>query len=188
MASQRTFLVVKGIVYFVVIFIQLIKSCCQHLGRVGRWTWIRDKDKMGSEKNQPSHDLQHITKQPLIDNQKERSLTVTFTSSIRNMPQNIKEPQASTLMEIPEGFTVRVGPRDKEYLVPQYMIPALDQAFVAYHHKADLNVLHAELEVCHIPYSISAPPFLSASWDHIFRHCDTIASTYYIHIVCPNYW
>ena len=76
------------------------------------------------------------------------------------MPQNIKEPQASTLTEIPEGFTVCVGPGGKEYLVLQYMIPALDQAFAAYHHKADLNVLHAELEVHQIPDSILALPFL----------------------------
>ena len=74
------------------------------------------------------------------------------------MPQNIKEPQASTLTEILEGFTVHIGPRDKEYLVLQYMILALDQAVVAYHHKANLNVLHTEPEVCQIPYSISVPP------------------------------
>ena len=67
------------------------------------------------------------------------------------MPQNIEEPNAATLTEIPEGFTVRVGPGDKEYLVPQYMIPALDQAFAAYHHKTDLNVLNAEPEVRQIP-------------------------------------
>ena len=106
---------------------------------------------MGSGKNQQSHDLQHTAKQRLIDNQKERSLASTVTSSIENMPQNIEEPNAATLTEIPEGFTLRVGPRDKEYLVPQYMIPALDQAFAAYHHKTDLNVLHAEPEVCQIP-------------------------------------
>ena len=74
-----------------------------------------------------------------------------FTFSIENMPQNIEEPNAATLTEIPEGFTVRVGPGDKEYLVPQYMIPALDQAFAAYHHKTDLNVLNAEPEVRQIP-------------------------------------
>lgn len=102
------------------------------------------------------------------------------------MPQAIEEPQASTLTDIPEGFTVRVGPGDKEYLVPQYMIPALDQAFAAYHHKTDLNVLHTQPEVRQIPYSVSAPLFLSARRDHIFRRRDTIASTYYIHLVCPN--
>ena len=106
---------------------------------------------MGSAKNQQSRDLQHTAKQRVIDNQKKRSLASTVTSSIENMPQNIEEPTAATLTEIPEGFTVRVGPGDKEYLVPQYMIPALDQAFADYHHKTDLNVLHTEPEVRQIP-------------------------------------
>ena len=93
-------------------------------------------------------------------------------------------------MEVPEGFTVHVGPGDKEYLVLllQYMIPALDQAFAAYHHKADLNVLHAEREVCQIPYSISVPPFLSAPQDIYFGATIPLhLLIIFTYIVCPNY-
>jgi len=73
------------------------------------------------------------------------------------MPKSNEETQASILTEIPEGFTVRVGPGGREYLVPQYMIPALDQAFAAYHHKAELNVLSAQPQVRQTLYIFSAP-------------------------------
>ncbi|KIM38786.1 hypothetical protein M413DRAFT_12460 [Hebeloma cylindrosporum] len=43
----------------------------------------------------------------------------------------------TTLMTIPEGFTTQVGPDGKHYWVPPYLIPALDQAFVAHQSKAD---------------------------------------------------
>ena len=101
----------------------------------------------GINENQPSRDLIHTAKQALIDNRKERSLAFTFISSIRNMPKNNEESQPLTLMEVPEGFAVHVGPGGKKYFVPQYMIPALDQAFAAYHHKGKLNVLSAQPEV-----------------------------------------
>jgi len=78
------------------------------------------------------------------------------------MPKSNEEPQASILTEIPEGFTVHVGPGGKEYLVPQYMIPALDQAFAAYHHKAELNILSTQPQVRQILYICSAP--LSLCW------------------------
>ena len=111
----------------------------------------------GINENQPSRDSIHTAKQALIDNRKERSLAFTFISSIRNMPKNNEEPQPSTLTEVPEGFAVRVGPGGKKYLVPQYMIPALDQAFAAYHHKGELNVLSAQPEVRQINHIGSAP-------------------------------
>ena len=73
------------------------------------------------------------------------------------MPKNNEESQPSTLTEVPEGFAVHVGPGGKKYLVPQYMIPALDQAFAAYHHKGELNVLSAQPEVRQINHIGSAP-------------------------------
>jgi hypothetical protein len=51
--------------------------------------------------------------------------------------------QPSILMPLPDGFAIGIGPNNQQYLVPQYMVPALDQAFAAYQSKADLGVLNA---------------------------------------------
>jgi len=49
----------------------------------------------------------------------------------------------STLNNIPEGFTIGVAPDGQQYLVPQYLVPALDQAFATYHSKMRLDVVQA---------------------------------------------
>ncbi|KIM35092.1 hypothetical protein M413DRAFT_14730 [Hebeloma cylindrosporum] len=51
-----------------------------------------------------------------------------------------ENPSSST----PNGFTMGVTPDGKEYLVPQYIVPALDQAFSAYQTKAQLGVSNAQ--------------------------------------------
>lgn len=56
--------------------------------------------------------------------------------------QNTKQNQPSTtIAEIPDGFTIGTGPDGRRYLVPQFMVPALDQAFAAYQKKLELGVL-----------------------------------------------
>ena len=52
--------------------------------------------------------------------------------------------QSTTITKIPDGFTIGTGPDGQQYLVPQFMMPALDQAFAAYQHKMDLDVSKAE--------------------------------------------
>jgi len=60
------------------------------------------------------------------------------------MKTNVQQSQSSTrISDIPDGFTTRTGPDGQHYLVPQYMVPALDQAFVTYRTKADLGVRNA---------------------------------------------
>lgn len=51
-----------------------------------------------------------------------------------------KNQSSTTISDIPDGFTIGTGPDGQQYLVPQYMVPALDQAFVSYRTKAELRV------------------------------------------------
>jgi hypothetical protein len=44
---------------------------------------------------------------------------------------------------IPEGYVCVVGPDEKEYLLPEFMLPALQQDCEANKKKADLNVSRA---------------------------------------------
>ena len=60
-----------------------------------------------------------------------------------NMNTKNQQTQPSTLTPVPDGFTMGVNSNNQQYLVPQYMVPALDQAFSAYQSKADLGVLNA---------------------------------------------
>ncbi|KAF8802329.1 hypothetical protein BYT27DRAFT_7215423 [Phlegmacium glaucopus] len=41
---------------------------------------------------------------------------------------------------IPEGYVLIIGPDDKEYVVPEFMVPALHQMFDGYRKKVDLDV------------------------------------------------
>ena len=52
-----------------------------------------------------------------------------------------------TLSVVPDGFTTRLGPNGEKCVVPQYLILALDYAFVSYHKKVDLEVLKVKPEV-----------------------------------------
>ncbi|KAF8954483.1 hypothetical protein BDZ97DRAFT_1864963, partial [Flammula alnicola] len=49
----------------------------------------------------------------------------------------------TTISNIPDGFTIGTGPDGQQYLVPQYMVLALDHAFASYQSKADLGVSNA---------------------------------------------
>ncbi|KAF8953123.1 hypothetical protein BDZ97DRAFT_1929973 [Flammula alnicola] len=53
--------------------------------------------------------------------------------------QSNQRKLATTISDIPEGFTIGTGPDGQQYLVPQYMVPALDHAFASYQSKADLG-------------------------------------------------
>jgi len=52
--------------------------------------------------------------------------------------------QYGTLIEVPDGMTTRLGPNDQPFLVPQYMIPALDHAFASFRKKGDVGALEAK--------------------------------------------
>ena len=62
-----------------------------------------------------------------------------FDSSII-MKTISKNKSSTSISDIPDGFTTRIRPNGQHYLVPQYMVPALDQAFVSYQKKAELHV------------------------------------------------
>ena len=51
-----------------------------------------------------------------------------------------KNKSLTTISDIPDGFTTGIRPASQHYLVPQYMVPALDQAFASYWKKAELHV------------------------------------------------
>ena len=120
-------------------------------------------------KNQPSRDSVHRAKQSLS-----RSIPLCssqFVSSMSKKNQNTKKNQDQefgTLTAVPDGFTTRLGPNDKEFLVPQYLILALDQAFVTFRKKVDLEVLKAKPQVS---YSAISTESFAAS-----RHCHTCHS------------
>ena len=62
------------------------------------------------------------------------------------MKKQIQQTQlkpTTKIQNIPDGFTVGISPDGKQYLVPQYMVPALDQAFASYRSKEDLGVVNA---------------------------------------------
>lgn len=48
------------------------------------------------------------------------------------------------MSSVPDGFTMGMGPDDQPYLVPQYLVPALDQEFDAYNSKVKWDVLEAQ--------------------------------------------
>ena len=50
-------------------------------------------------------------------------------------------------MAVPDGFTTHLGPNSEECVVLQYLILALDHAFIVFHKKADLEVLKAKPQV-----------------------------------------
>jgi len=60
-----------------------------------------------------------------------------------------KDKQYGTLTSVPDGMTTRLGPGDKPYLVPQYLVPAMDQAFASFHQKGYVGVLEAKPQVSH---------------------------------------
>ena len=73
------------------------------------------------------------------------------------MKTNIRKSQSSTtISDIPDGFTTRTRPDSQHYLVPSYMVPALDQAFVSYRTKAELGV-------CNQPAGVSE--VLNYKWE-----------------------
>ena len=58
-----------------------------------------------------------------------------------------QDQQFGTLTAVPDGFTTRLGPNGEECVVPQYLILALDHAFISFRKKVDLDVLKVKPEV-----------------------------------------
>jgi len=59
------------------------------------------------------------------------------------MKKNTRQAQpnsSTTITEIPDGYTIATGPDGQRYLVPQFMVPALGQAFASYRTKIELDV------------------------------------------------
>ena len=73
----------------------------------------------------------------------------TFHSSII-MKTIRKNKSLTTISDIPDGFTTGIRPDSQHYLVPQYMVPAMDQAFESYQKKAELRVDNQPAEVSDI--------------------------------------
>jgi len=75
------------------------------------------------------------------------------------MKKNTRQAQpnsSTTIAEIPDGYTIATGPNGQQYLVPQFMVPALGQAFASYQSKIELDVPneHGGVSEC-IPSSIN---------------------------------
>lgn len=66
--------------------------------------------------------------------------TNTITMKTHTQPG---QSSSTTICDIPDGFTTRTGPDGQRYLVPVFMVPALDQAFALYRTKAELGVCNA---------------------------------------------
>ena len=58
-----------------------------------------------------------------------------------------QDKEFGTLTAVPDGFTTHLGPNGEECVVPQYLILALDHAFVVFRKKADLEVLKVKPQV-----------------------------------------
>jgi len=61
--------------------------------------------------------------------------------------QKSQRQSSTKISDIPEGFTTGIGPDGQHYLVPEYMVPALDQAFVSYRKKTELGACNAPAAV-----------------------------------------
>ena len=100
---------------------------------------------------------------------------------IARMQSTQQSKPSTTITTIPDGFMISTVPNGQQYLVPQFMVPALDQAFVAYQHKWDLDVsnvqggvsFHFQLASTHScleffqdwnPFSIRNNSGLGSSW------------------------
>lgn len=60
---------------------------------------------------------------------------------------------AITLPELPEDVVVVTGPADQQYLVPKFMLPALEQSFATHNSQQKLGVIHAPTGVSvHVSY------------------------------------
>jgi hypothetical protein len=102
---------------------------------------------LDQRKNQPSRDLVHTAKQSLS-----RSIPLMLISIFSSMSKNRdtkkgQDKEFGTLTAVPDGFTTRSGPNDREFVVPQYLIPALDHAFASFRKKVDLGALKANPQV-----------------------------------------
>lgn len=47
---------------------------------------------------------------------------------------------ATTISDVPDGFVLGTGPDHKQYLVPDFMLPALEHGFAARQQKEDLGI------------------------------------------------
>ena len=69
------------------------------------------------------------------------------------MPNTTSPEQSTTISKIPHGFTISTAPDGQQYLVPQFMVPTLDQAFLSYQTKLDLAVSQAQSGVSDVSSS-----------------------------------
>ncbi|KAF8182688.1 hypothetical protein BJ912DRAFT_928437 [Pholiota molesta] len=51
-----------------------------------------------------------------------------------------------TPSDVPDGYTIGIGPNGQHYIVPQFMVTALDNAFESYRVKSDLKVANFQGE------------------------------------------
>jgi len=58
-----------------------------------------------------------------------------------------QEKQYGTLLSVPDGMTTRIAADDRAYLVPQYLIPAMDHAFASFRKKGDVGALKEKPQV-----------------------------------------
>ena len=75
-----------------------------------------------------------------------KSATISLITMKKNTRQT--HPKSSTtIANIPDGYTIGTGPDGQQYLVPQFMVPDLDQAFTSYCSKTELDVSNSQAGV-----------------------------------------
>ena len=105
--------------------------------------WRKEQKKTTSKINHQSCDIT-IVQNIYFGHYYHQITADAFDSSII-MKTISKNKSSTTISDIPDGFTTRIGPNGQHYLVPQYMVPALDQAFASYRKKAELHVVTLSL-------------------------------------------
>ncbi|KAF8191698.1 hypothetical protein BJ912DRAFT_925117 [Pholiota molesta] len=72
-----------------------------------------------------------------------------------------KAPQPTiTLSDVPDGFVLGTAPNHKQYLVPDFMLPALKHGFATRKHKDDLAIAGAQGGAQSKPFNVIAEGYI----------------------------
>ena len=63
-----------------------------------------------------------------------------------NVPR--QEPNITSTLAIPDGFVRWTGPDGEHYIIPEFLIPARDQAFAGYHKHIEMDICNQQGGVC----------------------------------------
>ena len=84
--------------------------------------------------------------------------------SKENQDKKQQEKQYGMLLSVPDGMTTRIAADGRAYLVPQYLIPAMDHAFASFRKKGDVGALKAKPQVSDSPTRTDGIPVSRHRW------------------------